>query len=196
MQWPTPAASEDDEIPHLPDHGDRRGRAAASPKKQPTIGSCNLMRAAIFAVAIGVAVATVTSTPVLASPVSECNWTTNDPADVVHACTSLLAAQKMAEPWMHFNRGLAFKMLGLLDEASRDYSKAIELSPTFGAAYTNRGNVRLLRSDVRGALVDFQTALALDPNDQVAKENLEATQAALRKVGAGKSGKGATARPQ
>ena len=79
---------------------------------------------------------------VLASPVAYCNWTNNDPAAVVQECTAQLLAQT-PEPWMYFNRGLAFKMLGQLEEAYLDYSKAIALNPTFAAAFTNRGNVGL-----------------------------------------------------
>jgi tetratricopeptide (TPR) repeat protein len=99
------------------------------------------------------------------------------------------------EPWMYFNRGLAFKMLGQLEEAYRDYSKAIELNPTFAAAYTNRANVRILRNDAAGAIEDFRTALELDPGDEVALANLSAIERALRKVGADKSGGGAVTTP-
>jgi tetratricopeptide (TPR) repeat protein len=146
-----------------------------------------------YGCAIGIVLAVMP--PVFANPISDCNWRANDPRAVVHACTALLGAENAPEPWMYYNRGLAFKMLGQLEKAYLDYSKAIELNPAFGAAYTNRGNVRLLRNDVAGAILDFQTALELDPNDHVARENLEAIQAALRKVGADKSGKGATTAP-
>jgi Flp pilus assembly protein TadD len=132
--------------------------------------------------------------PSLASPIAYCNWTNNDPAAVVQGCTAQLRAE-IPEPWMYFNRGLAFKMLGQLEEAHLDYSKAIELNPTFAAAFTNRGNVRLIRNDAAGAIEDFRTALALDPSDEVARENLSAIEAALRKVGAGKSGSGAVTAP-
>jgi Flp pilus assembly protein TadD len=96
---------------------------------------------------------------------------------------------------MYFNRGLAYKTLGQLENAYLDYSRAIELNPAFGAAYTNRGNVQLLRNDVAAAMADFRMALELDPNDQVARENLEAIEAALRKIGADKSGRGAATGP-
>jgi tetratricopeptide (TPR) repeat protein len=153
------------------------------------------MMRAVFTSAFGIGVAIATVTHVLANPAADCNWTTNDPADVVHVCTTLLAEEKTAEPWMYFNRALAFKMLGQLENAYRDYSRAIELNPAFGAPYTNRGNLRLLRNDIAGAMADFRTALKLDPGDQVARENLEALRAALRKVGAGKSGEGAATGP-
>jgi tetratricopeptide (TPR) repeat protein len=86
-------------------------------------------------------------------------------------------------------------MLGQLEEAYLDYSKAIELNPTFAAAYTNRGNVRLLRNDAAGAIEDFRTAIELDPSDEIARENLSAIEGVLRKVGGHKSGRGAVTAP-
>jgi tetratricopeptide (TPR) repeat protein len=123
---------------------------------------------------------------------SDCQWAINDPDRVVRACTRLLREQRVAKAWMHFNRGLAFKVQGRLSEAERDYSRAIALDPKYAAAYTNRGNVRLLLDDPRGALADYRKAIRLDPKDAVARENLKAVEAALRKVGAGRSGEGAT----
>src|SRR5437870_3415637 len=112
--------------------------------------------AATATLAFWLCVVFATVTPVTANTIDDCKWTTNDPEAVVRGCTTLLGAAKVAEPWMYFNRGLAFKILGRVDEAYRDYSKAIELNPSFGAAYTNRGNVRLLRNDLTGAMADFR----------------------------------------
>jgi tetratricopeptide (TPR) repeat protein len=150
---------------------------------------------AVLTSAFGFGLALATVAPVLANPAADCSLTTNDPADVVGACSTLLTEEKTAEPWMYFNRGLAYKMLGQLERAYRDYSKAIELNPSFAPAYTNRGNLRLLLNDVAGAMADFRTALKFDPGDQVAHENLRAIKAALQKVGANKSGKGVITRP-
>src|SRR5262245_3581804 len=85
---------------------------------------------------------------------SDCQWAIGDPDRVVRACTTLLGEQKAPKAWMHFNRGLAFKVLGQLRDAERDYSRAIALDPKYAAAYTNRGNVRLLLNDTKGALAD------------------------------------------
>jgi tetratricopeptide (TPR) repeat protein len=123
---------------------------------------------------------------------SDCQWAINDPDRVVTACTTLLAARKAPEAWMHFNRGLAFKVLGRLQEAERDYSRAIALDAKHAAAYTNRGNVRLLLNNTQGALADYRKAIRLDPKDTVARENLKAILAALRRVGADKTGQGVT----
>jgi tetratricopeptide (TPR) repeat protein len=122
---------------------------------------------------------------------ADCQWAINDPDRVVSACTTLLAGRKAAA-WMHFNRGLAFKVLGRLDEAERDYSSAIAIDGKYAAAYTNRGNVRLLLNDTAGALADYRRAIRLDPKDTVARQNLRAIEAALRKVGADKTGQGVT----
>ena len=129
-------------------------------------------------------------TPAFASPSVDCNWVPDDPAAVVQSCTAQLSIEKAPASWMYFNRGLAFKVLGKLDDAHRDYSRAIELDPSFAAGYANRGNVRIIRNDVKGAMADFRKALALDPNDDVTRANLDAIEAALRKVGAGKSSNG------
>lgn len=123
---------------------------------------------------------------------SDCQWAINDPDRVVDGCTTLIAEQKAPKAWMHFNRGLAYKVLGRLQEAERDYSRAIAIDARYAAAYTNRANVRLLLNDTKGALADYRKAIRLDPKDTVARENLKAIEAALRKVGADKTGRGAT----
>jgi tetratricopeptide (TPR) repeat protein len=128
-------------------------------------------------------------TPAFAIPAADCEWA-DDPAAVVQACTAQLNVERAPASWMYFNRGLAFKLLGKLNEAHRDYSKAIDLDPSFAAAYANRGNVRIIFNNVNGAMADFRRALALDPNDDVTRANVEAIVAALRKVGAGKSNNG------
>jgi len=124
-----------------------------------------------------------------AAPDINCDWKANDPVAVIQSCTAYLSSEKAPAAWMYFNRGLAFKILGKLDEAQRDYSKAIELDPTFGPAYANRGNILVLRNDLQGALADYRKALALDPNDSVTRANYDAIEAALKKMGV-KSGVG------
>ena len=140
--------------------------------------------------ALGACIVASMLTPAVAATAPDCNWAPDDPAAVVQSCTAQLSVEKAPASWMYFNRGLAFKVLGKLDEAHRDYSRAIELDPSFAAAYANRGNVRIIRNDVNGAMADFRKALALDPNDDVTRANFEAIEAALRKVGAGKSTNG------
>lgn len=120
-----------------------------------------------------------------AAMAANCDWNANNPAAVIRACTAHLRSEKAPAAWMYFNRGLAFKLLGKLDEAQRDYSKAIELDPSFGPAFANRGNVLLLRNDLAGALADYRKALELDPDDNVTRANYEAIEEALKKTGLG-----------
>src|SRR5262249_35511938 len=106
---------------------------------------------------------------------------------------TMIGEQQKPPAWMHFNLGLAFKVLGRFEEAEGEYSRAIQLEPSYGAAYGNRGNVRLLRNNVEGAVADYRMAVMLNRKDQTARDNLKSIEAALRKIGADKSGKGAGA---
>ena len=124
---------------------------------------------------------------VRASTATDCSWVPDDPAAVVQSCTGFLNTNKSPTAWMYFNRGLAFRMLGQLEDAHRDYSRVIELDPSFAAAYVNRGNVRILRNDIRGGMADLRKALALDPTDNVTRANVDAIEAALRKIDGRKS---------
>jgi tetratricopeptide (TPR) repeat protein len=131
------------------------------------------------------------SPSVRADLVSDCQWATDNAELVVEACSTLIGEQKKPIAWTHFNLGLALKTLGRLEDAEGEYSRAIELDPSYGAAYVNRGNVRLFRNDVKGALADYRMAVKLDRNDNAARDNLRSIEAALGKIGADKTGKGA-----
>ena len=123
--------------------------------------------------------------------VSDCQWATDNAEFVVEACSTLIREQERPIAWTHFNLGLALKTLGRLEDAEGEYSRAIELDPSYGAAYVNRGNVRLFRNNVEGALADYRMAVKLDRNDMAAQDNLRSIEAALGKIGADKTGKGA-----
>ena len=61
------------------------------------------------------------------------------------------------------NLGLAYLAADDLEQAIRSYTRAIELSPTYWAAYFNRGVAFLERGDADRALADFESGLALNP---------------------------------
>ena len=48
--------------------------------------------------------------------------------------------------------------------AMNDYTKAIQLEPTFYFAYFNRGNIKCMLSDFEGALKDYETGAELKPD--------------------------------
>ena len=62
-------------------------------------------------------------TPAFALPSADCQWAPDDPVAVVQSCTAQLSVEKAPASWMYFNRGLAFKGLGKLDEAHLDYPR-------------------------------------------------------------------------
>jgi tetratricopeptide (TPR) repeat protein len=126
---------------------------------------------------------------------SNCQWATDDAHLVIEACSALIREEKKPSAWMHLNLGLALKTLGRSEEAEEEYSRAIQVDPSYGAAYVNRGNLRLIRNGVQAALADYRVAVKLNRNDNTARDNLRAIEAALRKIGAGNTGKGAKAKP-
>ncbi|MCH8902906.1 MAG: tetratricopeptide repeat protein [Bacteroidetes bacterium] len=65
----------------------------------------------------------------------------------------------------YLNRGRAKKLVGLFDEAIRDYGKALELNPMFYDAYFNRANLKRDLKDYDGAIEDFTKAMSIDPSN-------------------------------
>ena len=76
-------------------------------------------------------------------------------------------------PEVHFNRGLAYRKKGQLENAVMDYTQAIELDPRFTAAYGNRGFAFFKLGMLPAAKADFRKVLELDPKDATAQKNLE-----------------------
>src|SRR6516164_3629957 len=68
----------------------------------------------------------------------------------------------------YFNRGVIEKANGDFDSAIADYTRAIELDPTYAAAYSNRGNAKQAKGDLDGAIADCNRAIELDPKDSMA----------------------------
>ena len=65
----------------------------------------------------------------------------------------------------YYNRGLAYKRLGKLQEAINDYSTSIQLDPSNYAAYINRGITRENIGDLKGACADWRKASSLGQKD-------------------------------
>lgn len=59
----------------------------------------------------------------------------------------------------YYNRGLAHAKSGDTLAAELDYSHAIEIIPTYGAAYHNRANLERLRHDYPTAIRDYSIAI-------------------------------------
>lgn len=63
-----------------------------------------------------------------------------------------------------YNRGIAYKTAGGLDQALEDFSKAIELDPSFAGAYNNRGGVLRRLGRFSLAIEDYKRSIEIDPS--------------------------------
>jgi tetratricopeptide (TPR) repeat protein len=66
---------------------------------------------------------------------------------------------------------------GRADEAAALLDALLAEQPGMGSAWTNAGNVALVRGDARRARECYERALAIDPRDEVAAQNLERARA-------------------
>ena len=84
----------------------------------------------------------------------------------------------MAQLW--FLRGRIHFGLELWDKAEEDFRKATLDDPNFHAARGSIGLVKIAKGDLEGAQNAFRATLHFDPNNIVAKENLQKVQIALQ----------------
>lgn len=71
------------------------------------------------------------------------------------------------------NRGLAYLEINLLNEAITDFSSALNIDSTLSDVYVNRGIAFAKRGNKNEAIKDFKQALKINPEDDIAKENLK-----------------------
>ena len=81
----------------------------------------------------------------------------------IDACTALI----QSNPWndgAYVNRGIAYRRLGDIDRAIRDYDQAIRVNPRAADALNNRGNAFRAREEYDRAMRDYDEAIRLDPH--------------------------------
>lgn len=66
---------------------------------------------------------------------------------------------------IYYNRGLAAAQVGMLENAIKDYERAISINPKFSQAFHNRGSVRMDLANFEAALADFNMALKINPSN-------------------------------
>jgi tetratricopeptide (TPR) repeat protein len=110
---------------------------------------------------------------------AECTSRTAAPQAIVAACTTLeqrwlretlKTGERPAREdqfALHNNRGLASIRTGDLEAAARDAEAAIALAPADWRGHSLRGTARGLGGDHRKAIVDWDEALRLAPNEPV-----------------------------
>src|SRR5207248_788681 len=88
------------------------------------------------------------------------------------------------------HRGWAYFFSDARKLALRDFSKAIELDPGAGDAYTGRGLARVMLGDYRGAVTDAEVAVRLEPATPEMMHNIACVfaQAAARAEAEGRAG--------
>jgi tetratricopeptide (TPR) repeat protein len=74
-------------------------------------------------------------------------------------------AKGAIEAESYINNGYKCYTLGLYPEAILNYTKAIEISPTFAIAYTKRGETYLRMGQHSEAMLDFDKAIEINPKN-------------------------------
>jgi tetratricopeptide (TPR) repeat protein len=81
----------------------------------------------------------------------------------VDACTALIQSNPQNDG-AYVNRGIAYRRLGDIDRAIRDYDQAIRVNPRAADAFNNRGNAFRARQEHERAMRDYDEAIRLDPH--------------------------------
>ncbi len=85
-------------------------------------------------------------------------------------------AERPADARVHYNRGLALHKLGRHDEAKQALQQALDLDRAGelkGKAHFNLGNVAVAAGDRQQAVKEYRQALRANPDDELARHNLE-----------------------
>ncbi|WP_237746752.1 tetratricopeptide repeat-containing S1 family peptidase [Planktothrix agardhii] len=69
--------------------------------------------------------------------------------------------------YRYYNLGALRVKLGDIKGAIKDYTKAIEINPSFAVAYGNRGDSWRREGDCKKAINDFNEALRINPENQI-----------------------------
>jgi tetratricopeptide (TPR) repeat protein len=97
-----------------------------------------------------------------------CNSVETKPDEGLAACTRLIESGRLKGHELaitHYNRGTFWYEKDDNDKAIADYSKAIEISPSYASAFNNRGNAWSAKGDLDRAIADYDRAIEIDPKD-------------------------------
>jgi tetratricopeptide (TPR) repeat protein len=87
--------------------------------------------------------------------------------EAIAACTRIIGTDpdKINVARAYHNRGLAYDNNDKIGSALKDYSKAIELDPSYSSPLNNRGIIYVNQRKLSRALQDFNRAIELDPKN-------------------------------
>lgn len=80
----------------------------------------------------------------------------------IDACTSVIFLDPTNDG-AFVNRGIAYRRIGDLERALKDYDQAIRLNPSAADAFNNRGNAYRELSEFDKAVKDYDEAIRLNP---------------------------------
>jgi Flp pilus assembly protein TadD len=93
-----------------------------------------------------------------------------------------VAITKLKEAALLERTAHVYSQIGMEYAKQKDYPKALDalstaerIDPNFAATYVYRGNVYNLRGEMQKAAEDYRHALAIEPNNPVAREGLQRT---------------------
>lgn len=81
----------------------------------------------------------------------------------IDACTAIIILDPQNDGAL-VNRGIAYRRIGDLDRAIRDYDGAIRLNPHAADAFNNRGNAFRAKEQFDRAIRDYDEAIRLNPH--------------------------------
>lgn len=82
------------------------------------------------------------------------------------------------------NRGTVWTIKGDYAKAKENFDMALQLNPQSAKAFFNRGNAHIkLNQNYLAAIEDYKKALALDPNYEDARKNMELINKEIKKNG-------------
>ena len=94
-----------------------------------------------------------------------CTGTEAEADDGIAACTRLIDGKTGELAVFYYKRGSFWSEKDELDKAIEDYSKAIEIDPTYAKAYDGRGSAWTDKGEIERAFADYDQAIRLDPKD-------------------------------
>jgi tetratricopeptide (TPR) repeat protein len=112
------------------------------------------------------AMVVLASTAGLANDQSDC-FQQSDPQLRLKSCSQLIQHDQR-DATAYQNRAVAYGLLGDLDHAIADYTKAIEIKPNNAAAYESRGRAYASKGDYTSAIADAQKASELAASEMKA----------------------------
>lgn len=126
------------------------------------------MRYLLACAAVMVVLATDQAKAQLEVFVEVCQKDGSDAREVIHFCQRAVDTGQLppqAEAQVRSNMGTGYFEIGQYRSAIEQYSAAIDIDPTFRAAFFNRARAYEKERRLTEAAADYQALLDLDPND-------------------------------